>query len=117
MKVGINGTRSFSDYNIFLRAMRVMLSDFDKTGDSELIIYSAGPAAVNSFATEFTNITERSMKARGINVKLIKLPPKELKSMVGDLSYFAFFCVPKEYGNDIVREAEDKDVEVGIFRF
>ncbi len=117
MNVGIQGTQSFSDYNVFLRAMRVVLSDFDKTNDSEFIIYSAGSAKVNSFAFEFINITENSMKARGIKTKVIKLPPKKLEEIIGDMQYFAFFSEPKEPTSSLVRKAEDKEVEVGIFRY
>lgn len=116
MKVGINGTRSFNDYNVFLRAMRVALSDI-KDGDKEFFLYSAGPANVNSFAMEFINITERSMKAQGITTRVIKLPAGELKKNIHTLDYFAFFSEPKEPTNDLVREAEDKEIEVGIFRY
>jgi hypothetical protein len=33
------------------------------------------------------------------------------------MDYFAFFSQPKENVSDLVREAEDKEVEVGIFRY
>ncbi len=117
MIVGIQGTRSFSDYNVFLRAMRVILSDFQQGEDTNFIVYSAGPANLNSFAMEFINITENSLRALGIKTRLIKLPPKALKEKMHEVEYFAFFSEPKENVSDLVREAEDKDVEVGIFRY
>jgi hypothetical protein len=117
MNVGIQGTRTFDDYNVFLRALRVALSDFDQENDNEFIIYSAGPAKINSFAMGFINITENSMKSRGIKTRVIKLPPQTLKQSIHDMDYFAFFSQPKEGTSDLVREAEDKDVEVGIFRY
>jgi len=117
MNVGIQATRAFSDYNVFLRAMRVILSDLNKIDDSEFIIYSAGPANINSFAMEFVNITENSLKALGIKTKVVKLPPKVLKERMHEMKYFAFFSEPKEPTSDLVREAEDKDIEVGIFRY
>jgi hypothetical protein len=116
MKVGIQGTSSFEDYNVFLRAMRVALSEI-KSGDEEFFIYTAGPAKVNSFAMEFINITERSLKAQGIRTRVFKLPPKALKSSIHTMDYFAFFSQPKENVSDLVREAEDKEIEVGIFRY
>lgn len=117
MNVGIQATRTFNDYNVFLRAMRVILSDLNQAEDKEFVLYSAGPANVNSFAMEFTNITENSLKALGIKTKVIKLPPKVLKERMHDMQYFAFFSEPKESVSDLVREAEDKDIEVGIFRY
>ena len=116
MKIGIQGTKDFSDYSVFLRAMRVALSDL-KQDETEFIIYSAGPAKINSFAIEFINITERTMKTQGIRTRVIKLSPGTLKKEMGSMDYFAYFCVPKESANDLVREAEDKDIEVGIFRY
>jgi hypothetical protein len=116
MKVGIQGTNAFEDYSVFLRAMRVALSEI-KEGDEEFFIYTAGPAKVNSFAMEFINITERSLKAQGIRTRVFKLPPKALKENIHTMDYFAFFSQPKESTSDLVREAEDKDIDVGIFRY
>jgi hypothetical protein len=117
MNVGIQGTKTFNDYNVFLRAMRVALSDFDQDGDDEFIVYSAGPAKINSFAMEFINIVENSLKARGIRTRVVKVPPNILKQKMHEMGYFAFFSQPKEGVSDLVREAEDKEVEVGIFRY
>jgi hypothetical protein len=116
MKIGVQGTNSFSDYTVFLRAMRVALSDIEKN-DSELIVFSAGPSKVNSFAMEFINITERTMKSHGIRSRVVKVPPSRLKSLMDELDYFAFFSIPKEPESYLVKEAKDKDVEVGIFRY
>ena len=116
MKVGIQGTKAFEDYNVFLRAMRVALSEI-KEGDEEFFIYTAGPVKVNAFAMEFINITERSLKSQGIRTRVFKLPPKALKGIMHEIDYFAFFSKPKELTSDLVREAEDKDIEVGIFRY
>lgn len=116
MNVGIQGTKAFEDYNVFLRAMRVALSEI-KEGDTEFFIYTAGPLKVNAFAMEFINITERSLKVQGIKTRVFKLPPKALKSIMHTMDYFAFFSKPKESTSDLVREAEDKDIDVGIFRY
>ena len=116
MKIGIQGTKAFEDYNVFLRAMRVALSEI-KQGDEEFFIYTAGPVKVNAFAMEFINITERSLKSQGIRTRVFKLPPKALKDIIHTMDYFAFFSKPKEPTSDLVREAEDKEIEVGIFRY
>jgi hypothetical protein len=116
MIVGVQGTKSFNDYNIFLRAMGTALSMMED-GDEEFLIYTAGPAHINSMAMEFSNISERSLKARGIRTRTYKVPPKWLRDNVTDLGYLAFFSKPKEPVTDVVDTAEAKDVEVGIYRY
>jgi hypothetical protein len=41
--------------------------------DKEFVIYSAGPARINSFVSEFSNLSERGMKARGRKIKFYKV--------------------------------------------
>jgi hypothetical protein len=81
------------------------------------VVFSAGPSKVNSFAMEFINITERTMRSHGIKSKVVKVPPSRLKSLMNEIDYFAFFSVPKEPESYLVKEAKNKDVEVGIFRY
>jgi hypothetical protein len=57
------------------------------------------------------------MRSNGIKSKVVKVPPSRLKSLMGEMDYFAFFSVPKEPEGYLVKEAKDKDVEVGIFRY
>lgn len=114
MIIGIQGSRNFSDYSIFLRAMGTVLYDLE---DGELTILSAGPHKVNDMAMEFTNVSERSLKARGIKTKVVKMPAVALKERISDLDYFIYFSLPKETESDLVREANDKDIEVGIYRY
>jgi hypothetical protein len=115
MIIGIQGSRNFEDYQVFLRAMGSALYDLD--GDTEFTILSAGPHKVNEMAMEFTNVSERSLKARGIKAKVVKMPAIALKERIHDLDYFVYFSLPKEPESDLVREAQDKDIEVGIYRY
>lgn len=116
MIVGIHGTRSFDDYNIFLRAMGTALTMLPE-GDNEFLIYTAGPAQINSMSLEFSNVSERSLKARGIRIRTFKVPPRWLKDNITDIGYLAFFSKPKEPLSDVVNIAEAKDVEVGVYRY
>ena len=116
MKIGVSGTRDFNDYNIFLRAMRVALSGFED-GDTELVVYAAGPAKVNSFVTEFTNITENSFKSRGIKTKVYRVTNDEFKNQLPDIDFYAYLCTPGEDKNHLVKHAEEFDIEVRMFRF
>jgi hypothetical protein len=96
--------------------MGVALSNLpDK--DKEFYIYSAGPAHINSMALEFSNVSERGLKARGIKIKMIKIPPSWIKENIHSINYFAFFCKPKEQESALVSYAESKDTKVGIYRY
>lgn len=116
MIVAIQGSPKFNDYNIFLRAMHTALTQLPED-DKIIKIMSAGPAQINSFGQEFANITERSLKARGIRIQLIKVPPRWIKENIKDVSYFAYFSKPKETLPEIIKIADAKDVEVGVYRF
>jgi len=116
MIVAIQGSKTFNDYNVFLRAMGVALSSLPK-GDTEILFASAGPLNINNMAMEFVNISERSLKARGIKIKLIKIPPSWIKENIHNIEYFSYFSKPKEPVSDLVDLAEAKDVEVGVYRY
>lgn len=116
MIVAVQGTKSFNDYSIFLRAMGTAMYGL-KDDDNEFFIYSAGPAQVNSMVSEFSNITERSMKARGKKIRFFKVPPSWIKENILDVDHFVFFSKPKESLSPLVREAEDHDVDVSIYRY
>lgn len=116
MILGVQGTSSFNDYNVFLRAVGVAMSGMPAEDDL-LAIYSAGPAKVNSMAMEFVNLSERGMKLRGKKIKLYKVPPSWLEENMSSFNYFAFLSTPKETTSKLVSEAERNNVEVGIFRY
>lgn len=117
MIVGIQGSKNFNDYSVFLRAMGTTLSMLDKVDGKELTIMSAGPSKLNSFALEFINVSERSLKSRGIKLKLVRVPPSWFKSNMHVIDYFMYFSLPKETASDLIREAEDKDIDIGIYRY
>lgn len=116
MIVAIQGTRGFNDYSIFLRAMGTALSSLSED-DKEFLIYSAGPQKINEFGMEFSNVSERSLKARGIKIKLVKVPPKWIRENITSIDYFAFFSKPKEPVTDLVDLADAKDIDLGIYRY
>lgn len=116
MIIGIQGTKSFDDYTIFLRAMGTALASMP-VDDYEIYIYSAGPSKINSFAMEFTNVSERSLKARGKKIKLIKIPPTWLAENMHTLDYLAMFSKPKEPLSKLVEKAESHNVDCGVYRF
>jgi hypothetical protein len=116
MIVAIQGTRGFDLYPVFIRAMGTAMSNMPE-GDKEIYVYSAGGANINSMALEFCNVSERSLKSRGIKIKMIKVPPSWIKENIHSINYFAFFCKPKEPESSLVSYAESKDAKVGIYRY
>jgi hypothetical protein len=114
MNIGIQGTKEFSDYNIFLRAMGVALSD---AKDGELHVYTAGPAQINSFTAEFCNRSENSLKNRGIRVKYYKVPSSFIEKNAESFDYFAFLSTPNQRPSKLTAYMELSGVETGIFRY
>lgn len=116
MIIGIQSSKSFSDYNVFLRAMGTALYDMDED-DKQITIMSAGPAKLNSMGMEFSNISERSLKARGISIKFVKVPVVWFDNNMQVLNHFMYFSLPKEPVSPLVAKAEDMDIDVGIYRY
>lgn len=116
MIVGVQGTNEFDDYNLFLRAISVALSGM-KEEEKDFVIYSVGPAKINSFVSEFSNLSERGMKARGRKIKFYKVPERWMYDNMDQINYFAFLSKPKQSVSKLTTFAESKNVEVGIFRY
>jgi hypothetical protein len=116
MNIVVQGSKDFDDYQVFLRAIGVAMSSIG-IDDKELHIYSAGPARINSMVSEFCNLSERGMKARGMKIKHYKVPPSWVIENIDYINYFAFLSKPKEAVSKLVSVAESKQIEVGIFRY
>ena len=114
MNVAIQGTKEFSDYTVFMRAMGVALSSVE---DGEFNVYTAGPANVNSYTAEFCNRSENSLKQRGIKVKYMKVPPSYIEDNISSFDYFAFLSTPNQRPSKLAATAELSGVETGIFRY
>ena len=116
MIVGIQGTSSFDDYKVFLRAMAVTMSSL-KEDDPYFYLYSAGPANINLMAMEFANLSERGLKARGKSIKYKPVPPSWITENISDINYFAFLSKEREQVSKLVDDAKTNNVEYGIFRY
>jgi hypothetical protein len=116
MIVGVQGSRSFDDYAVFLRAMGTALSEMGQD-DREIFIYSAGPARVNSMAMEFSNVSERSLKARGIKIQTRKVPVGWFQDYMSDIDFFAYFCKAGESDSALVGVAESVNKIPYVYRY
>ena len=116
MILGIQGTPDFNDYNTFLRAMGVALSNVNSE-DKEINIYSVGPSQINSFVSEFSNLSERGLKARGKKIKYFKVAPSWLEENIEHVNYLVYLSKPNQSKSKLVAIAELNNIEVGIFRY
>jgi hypothetical protein len=96
--------------------MSVALSGM-QDGDKEFTVYSAGPSSVNSFVSEFCNLSERGMKSRGRKIRFYKVPASWVEENISSVNYLAFLGKPKQAVSRLVTTAEKNNVEVGIFRY
>ncbi len=116
MIVVIQGTKRFDDYAVFLTGMRSALVHLDDD-DKSFTVFSAGPANINAMAMEFINVTERSLKARGIKSKLVKVPPSWIEQHSHEIDLFAYYALPKEPIPEMVTAVSNKGVNVQFYRF
>lgn len=116
MKIAVQGTKSFEDYNVFIRAMGVMMSSMP-ADDSKIYIYSAGPAKTNSMVSEFSNLSERGLKARGKKIKFFKVAPSWIKENIKEFDHLIYLSTPNDPKSSLVAEAELNQIDVQIFRY
>ena len=57
------------------------------------------------------------MKAKGIKVRMAKIPFTWAKENITDLDYFIYLSKPKERDSELVDLADRKDIEVGVYRY
>jgi hypothetical protein len=116
MILAVQGSKSFSSYDIFLRALGSALYDMDPE-DKQILIYSAGPRRINEMCLEFSNVSERSLKGRGISIKTNKVPVYWVENNVHIFDTVIYLSKPKEPESKLVRLAEAKDLDVRIYRY
>jgi hypothetical protein len=116
MIVGVQGTSSFNNYNVFLRAMAVALSEL-KNEEKEFYLYSAGPANISEMAMEFVNLSERGMKSRGKSIKMFRVTPEWIEENIDSINHFAFVSNPKEKVSNIVNLSKSKNINTNVYNF
>ena len=116
MIVGVQGTSSFDNYQVFLRSMAVALSELLEE-DKIFHIYSAGPNNINMMAMEFSNLSEKGMKSRGKSIKFIKVTPQWLEENISELNHFAFLANPKEPVSKMVYVSKLNNINTNVYNF
>jgi hypothetical protein len=114
MIIAVEGTKGFTDYEVFMRAMGVALSQ--PNNENVIEVWSAGPHKINSFTAAFCNSAENYLKQKGFKVIFKKLPVSYISENISYVSYFAHFANKNDKPSRITAEAELAGIEVGIFR-
>ena len=115
MIIAVQGTKGFADYDTFMRAMGVALSQPNEEDVVE--VWSAGPHKVNSFTAAFCNSVENYLKQKGFRVLFKKLPQDYIQENIDYVTYMAYFSKKNEPTSKLVAAAELADVETGIYRY
>lgn len=117
MIIVVEGTKSFNDYEIFMRAMGVALSE-QKDNDNNIQVWSLGPHKINSFTAAFCNTTENFLKSKGFKVSFSKINNEWVRRNIDYVNYYAFFSLPKEPTSKFANYMQQQEsLEVGIFRY
>lgn len=66
---------------------------------------------------EFTNVSERGFKGRGIKIRFHKVPPSWIDENIYKVDHFAFFANKKEPLSPQVEKADAKDANVWVHRY
>lgn len=114
MIIAVEGTKNFADYETFMRAMGVALSQIND--DNRVDVWSAGPHTINNFTAAFCNSAENYLRQKGIRVSFKKVNAQYIKDNMHTVSYLAFFSKKNEKPSALVGTAELDNIEVGIFR-
>jgi hypothetical protein len=116
MIIVVEGTKDFNDYEIFMRAMGVALSN--PSLDSDIQVWSLGPHKINSFTAAFCNSSENFLKSKGLKISFYKVNHGWVAENLSSVNYFAFFSLPKEQESRMCKAAQQiEGCEVGIFRY
>lgn len=116
MIIVVEGTKSFQDYEVFMRAMGVALST--PNYDNEIQIWSVGPHKINSFTAAFCNSSENYLRQKGFKIIFSKVPASWVFENIEYVNYFAYFSLPKENLSKLALKAQEtKGCELGIFRY
>lgn len=117
MNLVIQGTKNFSEYSIFMRAMHTAMTIVQIKQATKVTIFSAGPLNINDMVREFFGVTERSLKSKGISIKIVRIPPKWINENISEIDYFVYLSKPKESLSPQAELAEAKNVEIGVYRY
>ena len=117
MIIAVEGTKSFKDYEVFMRAMGVALSNVPE-GDNDIQIWSLGPHSINGFTAAFCNSSENFLRQKGFKISFSKVHFKWVEENLLYVNYYAFFSSPNEKISRLASQAQlQEGLELAIFRY
>lgn len=117
MIIVVEGTKSFKDYDIFMRAMSVGLSNI-KSGDDDIQIWSLGPHAINGYTAAFCNSSENYLRQKGFKISFSRVNYSWVTENMQYVDYYAFFSSPNEKLSKLAEVAQlQEGLELAIFRY
>jgi hypothetical protein len=114
MIIAVQGSKTFDNYDTFMRAMGVAMSGLK---DKNVEVWSVGPYRVNSFTAAFCNSGENFLKSQGISIRFSKVAAKFIERNLNKIDYFAYVCNPHEGISSLTAQADLANIEVGVFRY
>lgn len=114
MIIVVEGTKNFSDYETFMRAMGVAFSEIKN--EEPIEVWSVGPHNINNFTAAFCNSVENYLRLKGHKISFKKLPYSKVIDKMSSIDYFAFFSKKNEKNSKLLASAELSGVEIGIFK-
>jgi hypothetical protein len=92
MRILVAGSNDFADYQTFIRGVAVAIDEtLNDEKDAEGVlkektihIYTAGPVNINNYTAEFTNMSERTIKAMGYKIKFHRHPYRQCVSNISN---------------------------------
>lgn len=116
MMVVVQGTKEFTDYSVFLRAMGVALAGLS-SDDPYFYVYTLGGKNINDFVFEFCNLSERNMKARKKKIKYFIVSNEWVEENIAEINYFAYLYKPGQNMSKMAKIAQDNGIETGLFQY
>lgn len=116
MIIVVEGTKTFNDYEIFMRGMGVALSN--KSIDSNISVWSLGPHKINSFTAAFCNSSENFLKQKGFKIRFHKVNAKWVAENIYSINQYLYFSLPSESASKMCKAAQEiEGCEVAIFKY
>jgi S-methylmethionine-dependent homocysteine/selenocysteine methylase len=116
MVIVVEGTKSFSDYELFMVGMAKALSH--PMNESRIQVWTLGPHKINSFTAAFCNSSEDYLKQKGFKVSFSKVNLDWVKSNIEYVDFFGYFSLPKEPESKAMSYMQKQEgLQVGWFRY
>lgn len=116
MIIVVEGTKMFSDYELFMNGMGTALSLVGN--DNQIQVWSIGPHKINSFTAAFCNTSENYLKNKGFKISFFKVNEDWVRKNIDHVNYHSYFSLPKEPVSKFTEYMQKQEgLEVGIFRY